>query len=228
MIINPIELANCAIAKVEINGARLLSMQLAEELTEALDRAEELDETRALLLHVVGDIGPVSDRLWPGRTDIQSVSRWERALRRLERTDLVTIALVEGACSALALELLLVVDRRISCGNFCAAHTCEESNVWPGMALYRLSRQIGEARARRLYLDATPITTTMALELNVVDETVDDFTTGLARIGHFLKVAPVADFAVRRRLMQESLSTSFDEALGAHLAACDRAIRRSQ
>lgn len=225
---NPIELETRGIAKVDIDGARPLSVKLITELQDAIDRAEDMEAVDALVLHVIGEISPVGSRPWPGRTDIQSVTKWERVLRRIERTDLVTVALAEGSCSALALELLLIVDRRITCSDFCARHLCQECRVWPGMALYRLSRQIGEARARNLYLDATPITATRALDLNLIDETVDDFTTGMARIECFLKAAPVGDFAVRRRLMQESLSTSFDEALGAHLAACDRAIRNSQ
>jgi isomerase DpgB len=34
--------------------------------------------------------------------------------------------------------------------------------------------------------------------------------------------------SVRRRLLQDSLSTSFEDALGVHLAACDRALRNNQ
>jgi len=225
---NSTKLQSRGIAKVDIDGARALSLDLIRALQDSIDQAEDTGATGALVLHVAGATGQGTPRSWPGRTDVQSVSKWERAMRRLERSDLVTVALVEGTCSALALELLLVVDRRISCRDFCARHVCQECRVWPGMALYRLSRQIGEVRARKLYLDATPLTTSKALELNLIDEVVDDFTTGMARISNFLEVAPVDDFAVRRRLMQESLSTGFDEALGAHLAACDRAIRSSE
>ena len=96
------------------------------------------------------------------------------------------------------------------------------------MALYRLSRQIGGARARSVCLDTAPITAKRGLELNLIEEALDSVKAGFDRIEEFLKTAPVADFAVRRRLLQESLSTSFDEALGAHLAACDRAIRKAR
>jgi len=35
------------------------------------------------------------------------------------------------------------------------------------------------------------------------------------------------ELSIRRRLLLEAASTSFEDALGAHLAACDRALRRA-
>jgi isomerase DpgB len=227
MSTSPIEIENCTIVKVEIDGAGLLSNELATQLGDTVDQAEDLGPSTVMLVHVAGHVNPAALRPWPGRIDIQSVNKWERVLRRIERTALTTIALVEHTCSALALELLLVADRRLASGDFSMRYAIPGGDVWPGMALYRLSRQIGHARARKLFLDGTDITAALALELNIVDETVDHLASGVDRIAHLLKHAPVDDFAVRRRLMQDSLSTSFDDALGAHLAACDRALRRS-
>jgi isomerase DpgB len=222
-----IEIENCTIVKVEIDGAGLLSNELTTQLGNAADQAEELGPTGVMLVHAAGHVNPAALRPWPGPTEIQSVNKWERVLRRIERAGLTTVVLVEHACSALALELLLVADRRLACADFSVRYAIPGGDVWPGMGLYRLSRQISHARSRKLFLDSTDITAALALELNIVDETVDHLTSGVDRIAHLLKQAPVDDFAVRRRLMQDSLSTSFDDALGAHLAACDRALRRS-
>jgi isomerase DpgB len=56
---------------------------------------------------------------------------------------------------------------------------------------------------------------------------VVDLAKAFDHISHRLAYSPLDDFAVRRRLMQDSISTNFDDALGTHLAACDRALRRA-
>jgi isomerase DpgB len=222
-----LEIEKRAIVKIEIHGAEPLFNTLTTQLGITLDQADDLGPTTVMLVHVVGDMNPAAVHNWPGCIDIRSVSKWERILRRIERTALTTIVLVEHACSALALELLLIADRRLASNDFLVPHAISSENIWPGMALYRLSRQIGDARARKLFLDGTDITTTLALELSIIDETVDDLVSWSDRIAHLLTQAPLDDFAIRRRLMQDSLSTSFDDALGVHLAACDRSLRRS-
>jgi len=227
MSITLIQIENQPIVRAEIDGAEPLSGELITQLGKALDQAEDLGPSAIMLVHVVGRVSPAALHPWPGQSDTQSVNKWERVLRRIERAGPTTVALVERACSALALELLLVTDRRLAIGGFSVQSATPGADLWPGMAIYRLSRQLGEARARKVFLDATEITAELGLQLNIIDETVDDWASGVDRIGHLMKHAPLDDFAVRRRLMQDSLCTSFDDALGAHLAACDRALRRS-
>jgi isomerase DpgB len=223
----PIKLNNRTVLKIEIDGSSPLSKDLITRLDKACDEAEDRGPRTVMLFHIVGKRDLPASSEWPGNTSTQLVNKWERLLRRIERAGVTTIALVEYACSALALELLLVADVRLISGCGAIRHALAGGNVWPSMALYRLSRQIGEARARKLYLDGTDLTARQAMELNVADGMVNDLAGGLEHIAHLVTNSPLDDFAVRRRLMQDSLSTSFDEALGAHLAACDRALRRT-
>lgn len=222
----PIQLANMTIAKAEVNGCESLSDKLTTNLSNTLDQAEDLGPLAALFVHVVGDESHDHLEPWPGSIPTKLVSKWEGLLRRIERANLTTFALVEGVCSPLALELLLVSDLRLGRQNFSVRHANKGESVWPGMSLYRMSRQIGEARTRQLCLRNTCVTATLAIELNLMDEIVDDSRAGLSRVAQFFAQGCLEDFAVRRRLMQDSLSTSFEEALGAHLAACDRSLRR--
>jgi isomerase DpgB len=131
----------------------------------------------------------------------------------------------DGVSSTIALELLLVVDRRIVTSHFLISDLYFEGSIWPGMSLFRLSRQLGEAHARKLYFEARQLTSSSALSMGIADEVVDDFDMALNRLAVFLDVAPISDYAIRRRLMQDSQSLTFEDALGAHLAACDRALR---
>jgi isomerase DpgB len=222
-----IEVKDQRLLKVDIGGTDTLSNNLLIKLEDALDQAEDLDRKTAILIHLVGVKDLTTLRSWPGPSDTQTVSKWERALRRVERSSRTAVVLVEHACSAIALELLLVADRRIASSGFLMRSTTHGESLWPGMALYRLTRQIGEARARKAFLDAADISATLALQLDIVDEIVDNFESGLAHIEGLLTNAPLEDFAIRRRLMQDSASTTFDDALGLHLAACDRRLRHS-
>jgi isomerase DpgB len=224
-----IEFEERTIAKVEIDGAAVLSNGLSRQVDYALDQAEDLGPSAVLFIHVVGCVDKAACNPWPGPIETQAVTKWERMLRRIERASFPTFTLVQHACSAVALELLLVADRRLASHDFSVQqYECPGGGIWPGMGLYRLSRQIGDARARKLFLDDINLSASRSVEFDIVDETVDDLGNGLARIKHLLKHAPLDDFAVRRRLMQDSISASFDDALGAHLAACDRALRRTQ
>jgi len=224
MIMSTILIGNRPAHRVEIGGTELLSSELTQKVGEALDRAEDLGASAVMVVHVVGAMNSGAFRPWPGSVDIGAIQKWERVLRRIARSHVATIVLVEHACSALALQLLLLADRRLARGSFSLRFS--EGNVWPGMALYRLSRQIGESQARRLLLDAANVTAEQCIELNIIDKIVDNSGDGFDPAAHLLEYVPSDEFAVCRRLMQDSLSTSFDDALGLHMAACDRLLRR--
>jgi isomerase DpgB len=223
-----IEIDHCVVLKTEIDGTSLLTDDLTSTLNGAVDRAEDSGSETVLLLHVVGSASSQGGvEAWPGDVEMQAVNRWERLMRRLERASLVTMCFAEGACSALALELLLVCDRRWASGHFSTQLAPPAGSIWPGMSLYRLTAELGERRARKLFLDQKAIDAGTAQELTIVDEVLQNPANVFDRISALLQKAPLEDFAVRRRLMQDSLTTGFDEALGAHLAACDRHFRRS-
>lgn len=217
---------NRPVLQIEVNGGPVCS-ELTAQLGNAIDQAEDLGPGAIMLIHLAGHTDPAAVRPWPGQIDFQSVRKWENVLRRIERSNLATILFVEHACSTVALDLLAVADRRLAGGDFFARSPISCGNVWPSMTLYRLARQVGESITRKVALDADGISAKRGIELHIIDEIIDVGTDGADRIARLLRNAPPEDFAIARRLMQDSLSTSFDEALGAHLAACDRTLRRS-
>jgi isomerase DpgB len=163
---------------------------------------------------------------WAAELSVALVSKWERGLRRLERLHAVSIAVAEEDCGGPALDVLLAADYRIMAGSAKLVMSVVAGAPWPGMALYRLTRQAaGAAPARRAALFGTPIEAVTAQAMGVVDEVADDVASSLDQATKLAASARGAELAIRRQLMQEALTTSFEEALGVHLAACDRALR---
>ncbi|MFD5111284.1 enoyl-CoA-hydratase DpgB [Streptomyces sp. NPDC058391] len=161
-------------------------------------------------------------------TGIHLVNTWERALRRLETADRPTLALVAGACTGPALEALLTADYRIAAGDARLRLAGAEDGAWPSTAVHRLAQQIGTARARRLLLRRPWLDSERAAELDLVDETVAGAREALERtaeIAEELSDVPGREWSIRRRLLFDA-TLSYEEALGAHLAACDRSLRR--
>jgi isomerase DpgB len=211
------------VIRLEMDGTATLSTTLVQLLNDALNKAEDVGETALLLVEVIGSGDPAMSHRWPGEANIQAVNKWERALRRIERAASSTVVLAQKNCSGLALELLLVADRRLARSDLRIRMAAPAT--WPGMAMYRLVNQIGYARSRKLMLFGAELGVELARELDLVDEIVGHSDIETAATASLLEFARAGDVALRRRLLQDSLSCSFDEALGVHLAACDRALR---
>ena len=137
----------------------------------------------------------------------------------------VTVAAVDGRCTGPALDVLLTVDYRVAAPTTRLGIPCVGSGTWPGMALYRLANQVGAGRARRMALFGAQVAAAQAVDWGLLDEVVDDPLGRAAEV--VARRADGKELSIRRRLLLEASSTSFEDALGAHLAACDRALRRA-
>jgi isomerase DpgB len=190
----------------------------------ACGRAEDGDTNGFVIVYVSGVPGPEC----PSGLSVALVSKWERALRRLERLPAVTIAVAEGDCGGPALDALLATDYRIMATWAKLVVPVMAGATWPGMALYRLARQAPGARlARKAALFGTPIEALAAQEMGVIDEVADDVTMPVERAIEEAFAARGAELAIRRQLVLEAPTTTFEDALGAHLAACDRVLRQA-
>jgi isomerase DpgB len=206
-----------------VDGGRPLSRESVAELTAVCDAAEDGDTGRIVLVRVSGVPRPE----WYRDLSVALVSKWERALRRLERLPAVTVTVAGQDCGGIALDALLATDYRIMAPGARLVLPAGSGSTWPGMALYRLARQAASApSARRAMMFGTPISAADAQAIGVVDEVADDATAAIAAAAQSAAAMRGDEFAIRRQLMQEALTTSFEDALGVHLAACDRALRQ--
>lgn len=215
-------LAQAATA-LQIDGGRPLTVDLVAEVEAFNERVE--DGHASLVVIRVG--GAPTDRGLDQIT-VNLVRQWERALRRLERLGAATVALAEGDVGGVAMEALLATDHRIATSNVRLLLPASSEAVWPGMLLYRLANQIGVAHVRRAVLFGAPVSAGAAFDLGLVDAVVPDAEAALACVANLTATYSGTELAIRRQLMLDATTTSFEDALGTHLAACDRALRREQ
>ncbi|GAB2727290.1 enoyl-CoA-hydratase DpgB [Kitasatospora kifunensis] len=208
-----------------IDGARPLSAEAVQSLNELCAQAEDALLGTPVVLRVSGAPAAAAVPTLP-TAPLALVNKWERALRRLERLDVPTVALATGDCGGTALEALLATDYRIA-DPATRLLPGDADGVWPGMALYRLTNQAGLAATRRSVLFGTAIPAEHALTLHLLDQLADDPSAALATIADTLTATAGAGLAIRRQLMHDAATTSFEEALGRHLAACDRVLRQA-
>jgi isomerase DpgB len=208
---------------LRVDGSRPLSAESIAELGAVCDAVEDGDAHGFVIVRVSG----VPEPEWTSDLSVALVSKWERGLRRLERLSAVTIAVADEDCGGIALDALLATDYRIMPPWARLIVPIVAGATWPGMALYRLARQAaGTAAARRAVLFGTPIGAEAAKAMGVIDEVADNATTAIEKAIEVAAAAGGAELAIRRQLMLEALAGTFEDALGVHLAACDRALRR--
>jgi len=208
---------------IGIDGTAPLSAATVAAVNGLCDLAEDAAASGPVLLRLTG----VPTSVGASEPPLALVNKWERALRRLERLNLPVVAVVTGDCGGVALEALLTADYRIAEPGTQLLPPTGPGGVWPGMALYRLTNQLGVAATRRTVLFGAPVPAEQALRWNLLDRLVDAPGPELPDEVTALPAAAGAGLAVRRQLMLDAATTSFEEALGRHLAACDRVLRRT-
>ncbi|MGW3290524.1 enoyl-CoA-hydratase DpgB [Streptomyces sp. NPDC001002] len=208
---------------IRVDGELPLSAAPLAAVGAVCDRAEDGAGDSVVIVYVSG----APEEAWTDGATVALVSRWERALRRLERLPAVTVAVVEGDCGGLALDALLATDFRIATPSARLRVATPSGATWPGMSLYRLARQSASAEVRRALLFGTPLDAPTALAAHLVDEVTDDVAGALAATAGRSTGIPGAELAIRRQLSLDARTTGFEDSLGTHLAACDRALRRT-
>jgi isomerase DpgB len=204
-----------------IDGAEPPTAAAVKALGTLCDEAEDGDGTGIVTVHVTGAPGPG----WTRGLDVQMVSKWERTLRRLERLPAATVAVARGDCGGTALDAFLAADLRVAAPGARLLVARDGTATWPGMASYRLVQLAGAAGVRRAVLFGLPIEAPDAQALGIVDDVAADLASAVAAAAGLAVGLSGAEVAIRRQLLFDAATTSFEDALGRHLAACDRSLR---
>jgi enoyl-CoA hydratase/carnithine racemase len=137
---------------------------------------------------------------------------WEDAMTAIERLPLPFIAAINGHCLGGGLQLALVCDHRVVAAEAVIGLPAVKECLIPSMALYRLPRMIGAARARELILTGEPISAARAREYGLVDRVVPgaDFARAVEESVERFLALPATAVAWSKRLMARAFDLEFD------------------
>jgi enoyl-CoA hydratase/carnithine racemase len=218
------------IARVTLKNDRI-TMAMVRELTEVCNHLD--DESTCKVVVFQGSEGQFSRGIdfaefRPDEPmDIHGFNKWEKICVRIERLAKATIALVDGECTGGGAQLALVTDAVLATPKATFQFNEVHLGFLPGMATFRLAKNVGLGRAKRLIMQCPVLTAEEAEQLGIVTRVADNLESALeSTVAAFGPNHTVA-VTLARRLLNESFSTDFENGIGNFLAAQHRAIHQT-
>jgi len=137
---------------------------------------------------------------------------WEDAMTAMERMDTLFVAGINGHCLGGGLQLALVCDYRLASEDALIGLPAVKECLIPSMALYRLPRLVGLARAKELILLGEPIAARTAERYGLVNRVVApaDFAGALDdTVARFLALPP-SSVRASKRLTTRAFDVDFE------------------
>jgi enoyl-CoA hydratase/carnithine racemase len=207
------------VARLTLDRPRVLNAGNAEwvrDLNAVVARLEAEPDVRVVVITGAGrafstgvDLGALAD----GAFDLQDFVAWEDAMTAMERMGRLFIAGINGHCLGGGLQLALVCDYRLAADTALLGLPAVRECLIPSMALYRLPRLIGAARARELILLGEPIGAAVAERYGLVNRVVAsaDFERALEEIVQAFVALPPASVRASKALTARAFDVPFDE-----------------
>jgi len=221
---------NGHIARITLVRSRI-NMEMVRELTAVCDHLEDNSKCKVVVLQ--GADGRFCEGIdfaefKPDQPmDIHGFNKWEKISARIERLPKAIIAVLDGPAKGGGAQLALVADAVVATPNATIQFDEVHLGFLPGMATFRLAKIVGLGHAKRLIMQSPVVTATEAQQLGIVSSVSADVETALAEtIDAFGPIHNVA-VTLARRLLNESFSTEFENAIGNFLAAQHRAIHQT-
>ena len=150
---------------------------------------------------------------------------WEDAMTAIERMDRLFVAGINGHCLGGGLQLALVCDYRLASDAALLGLPAVKECLIPSLALYRLPRLIGAARARELILLGEPVTAAVAERYGLVNRVVAaaDFDRALDETVQRFLAVPAPSARASKVLSAAAFDRGFDafrQDMQAHFEVC--------
>ena len=206
------------VARVTLNRPEVLNAGdpgWVAELTEVVARIGARPDLRVGVITGAGrafSTGVDLGALAAGEMTLPHFVAWEDAMTAIERMPIPFIAAINGHCLGGGLQLALVCDYRLAAADAVIGLPAVKECLIPSMALYRLPRLIGAARAREMILTGEPISATRAEQVGLVNRVVaaSEFPGAVDEcIARFLAL-PAAAVAASKRLLARAFDLPFD------------------
>ena len=208
-----------------------INMAMVRELTAVCDHLEDESPSKVLVIRGHGGrfcLGIDFAEFRPDQPmDIHGFNKWEKICARIEKLPKAIIAIIEGTCHGGGAQLMLVADAAIVAPDVAIQFDEVHLGFLPGMATFRLAKNVGLGHAKRLIMQCPVIGADEALSLGIAATIADDVDEALqSTVAAFGPIHNVA-VTLARRLLNESFSTEFENAIGNFLAAQHRAIHQT-
>ena len=206
------------VARVTLNRPEVLNAGDPAWVAELGDVIARVGARRDLRLAVITGAGRAFctgvdlKALAAGAMTLPHFVAWEDAMTAIERMPLPFIAAINGHCLGGGLQLALVCDYRLAAADAVIGLPAVKECLIPSMALYRLPRLIGSARARQLILTGEPISAARAADVGLIDQVAPapELPAALdACIARFLAL-PATSVAVSKRLLGRAFDLPFE------------------
>lgn len=206
------------VARITMNRPEVLNAGdpgWVAELNDAVARVGTRTDLRVAVITGAGrafSTGVDLKSLAAGQMTLAHFVAWEDAMTAIERMPLPFIAAINGHCLGGGLQIALVCDHRLAAADASIGLPAVKECLIPSMALYRLPRLIGAARARELILTGDPITAARAEQYGLVDRVVPaaEFPRAVDECIERFLALPATSVRVSKRLMARAFDLEFD------------------
>ena len=166
------------LAKLVLDRPRVLNAgnrQWVADLNETVAAIASAPHVRVVVLTGAGRAfctGVDLTELAAGHFGLEDFIAWEDAMIAIERMDRLFVAGINGHCLGGGLQLALVCDYRLASEDALLGLPAVKECLIPSLALYRLPRLIGAARAQELILLGEPLDARTAERYSLVNRVV--------------------------------------------------------
>lgn len=156
---------------------------------------------------------------YPEPLDVRVISKWEKIVSYIERLDKITFAVLPPHVNDAVLQVALATDF-----NYCTAATQFKlsavlSGALPGMAEFRLAKQIGLGKAKTLLFTGQVFDASAAHSLGLVTAVSANPDQAVENMMKHLDSHQALAIQCARRLLNESYSNTYDDEIGDYFAA---------
>lgn len=199
--------------------------EFTDALSAALDEIEDGPDCDVVVVRASGREAEQASRQLAGADVVRGL---EKAMLRMSRLPCITLAVVDGRCERMWLQLALACDQRIATSVSSVRVPELREGAIPSLNAFALTRYVGLGLARRLLFTGQDLPARECLVTGIFDRiceseglenAVKQFVQDLADLRRF------PSLALTKAILRESLSAAPDELLGSYLAAQERCFR---
>ena len=189
--------------------------RFAAELTDVVAAVGARPDVRLVVMTGAGrafQTGVDLRALAAGELGVADLVRWEDGMTAIERLDKLVIAGINGHCLGGGLQLALVCDYRLAAEEALLGLPAVKECLIPSMALYRLPRLIGLARAKEMILLGEPITAREGERIGLVNRVVPsgEFARALDETIERFLALPAVSVTASKRLSTRAFDLDFE------------------